>query len=316
MRTQFVAFAVRWPLALGVCLAIGGVMSLGVRVASSADRDIVNSAGFELPAFTTTFLGTGQLEGQINPVGFGQAISPGQWLRPVGVQTGIGKVQAAVVKSGSQAVQIDRVGNSSDRWGIPVNSQAYPEYPADRVPPGETAQPCLCINWDMLVRGPAGNVMSDFGPYFGVEANDDDVIGLSLLGSLGVDGTTGEVLYQAPVTGSLTPAGPVASFHTWHNYQIKLDYSTHEYTILFDTVPLGTFAFVDGPEDQFSEANIIALAASGAPADLARTGTAFFDNFLVREGGCNVIPEPSTVLLTIFGLALLPGLVSRQRSAN
>jgi hypothetical protein len=319
IRNQFVAPAVR--RSLGVCLAVVGMLSLGVGAASAVDRDIVNAAGFEvgLPpnGFTTTFLGTGQLEGQVNPPGFGQIISPGQWLRPLGTQTGTGVVQAAVVKDGAQAVRIDRVGDSPDRWGIPVNNQAYPEYPVP--PPGEPAQPCLCINWDMRVNGPAGDPLTDFGPYFGVEANDDDVSGLSLLGSLGVDATTGEVLYQSPTSvpvGALTPAGPVTAFGTWHNYQMKLDYSTHDYTIYYDQVPLGTFAFVDGPEDQFSEANILALAASGAPADLVRAGTAFFDNFLVREGMCNVIPEPTTVMLAALGLTLVPYVARRRRRAS
>lgn len=317
MRNQFVAPAVH--RSLGVCLAVVGMLSLGVGTASAIDADIVNAAGFEvgLPpnGFTTTFLVTGQLEGQVNPPGFGQIISPGQWLRPLGTQTGTGVVQAAVVKDGAQAVRIDRLGDSPDRWGIPVNNQGYPEYPGPNAN-GEPLQPCLCINWDMRVAGPAGDPLTDFGPYFGVEANDDDVSGLSLLGSLGVDATTGEVLYQAPGSGDLTAAGPVTVFGTWHNYQIKLDYSTHAYTIYYDKAPLGTFAFVDGPEDQFSEANIVALAANGAPADLARAGTAFFDNFLVREGGCMVIPEPSTVMLAALGLTLVPYVARRRRRAS
>ena len=282
------------------------------------DRDIVNAAGFEAPAFTTTFLGTGELAGQVNPVGVGQIISPGQWLLTQGGQTLEGVVQNSVFApgGGSQAVRIDRTGNTSTRWGIPVNNQAYPEYPIGNVPPGETLQPCLCINWDMRVNGPAGDPLTDFGPYFGVEANDDDVSGLSLLGSLGVDATTGEVLYQAPGTGDLAAAGPVAAFGTWNNYQIKLDYSTHDYTIIYNSVPLGTFAFVDGPEDQFSEANIFAVAASGAAGDLARAGTAYFDNFLVREGMCNVIPEPTTCMLAAMGLALVPCLARRQRRGS
>lgn len=309
--SKFVAAVVQGPL--GVGLVIVGGLAIGTGQALALDRDIVNSKGFEPPDFTTTFLGTGQLEGQVNPVGFGQIISPGQWLRPVGTQTGTGVVQGTVVKDGVQAVRIDRVGNSPDRWGIPVNNQAYPEYPVP--PPGEPAQPCLCIHWDMRVEGPAGDPATDFGPYFGVEANDDDVSGLSLLGSLGVDATTGEVLYQAPGTGFLTAAGPIAAFGTWNNYQMKLDYASHTYTIIYNKVPLGTFAFVDGPEDQFSEANIFALAASGAPADLARAGTAYFDNFLVREGMCMVIPEPTALLLVVLGMASLAA-ARRQRSGE
>lgn len=321
IRKQFVATAVAGPLSM--CMAVVGML-FGIGEAAALDRDIVNAKGFAPPAFTTTFLGTGQLEGQVNPVGFGQIISPGQWLRPTGTQTGTGVIQNTVFSTtvlpgdvaNTQALKVDRVGNSSDRWGIPVNNQAYPEWPAGNVPPGETPQPCICINWDMRVNGPAGNPQTDFGPYFGVEANDDDVSGLSLLGSLGVDATTGELLYQAPGSGNLTAAGPIVAFGTWNNYQIKLDYSTHQYTIYLNQVAQGTFAFVDGPQDQFSEANIFALAASGAPADLVRAGTAFFDNFLTREGLCNVIPEPSTLVLVAMGLCLVPSLARRQRRAG
>jgi hypothetical protein len=322
MIKRFVATAVRGSLS--VSLAVLGLLSTAVGEAFALDRDIVNAAGFETPSFTTTFLGSGQLEGQANPPGFGQVLSPGVWNMSAGGITTEAVVQNAVVPpvgGGLQAVRVTRSGNSATRWGIPVNNQGYPEYPntPDFVPPGETAQPCLCISWDMRVNASGGNPLTDFGPFFGVEANDDDTVPLGLLGSLGVDATTGEVLYQAPGTGFLTAAGPIVAFGTWHNYQIKLDYSNDTYTILYDKVPQGTFAFVDnGPGvnlDRFTEANIAALAASGAPADLVRAGTAFFDNFVAREGMCNVIPEPSTVLLALMGFALVPGVARRQRQA-
>jgi hypothetical protein len=323
MRQQIGATAIL--RSLGVCVAVVSALTIDAEQALAADHDIVNAGGFEEHppyGFTTTFLGTGQLEGQVNPPGFGQSpppMPPGQWLRPLGVQTGTGVVQSSVVKNGTQAVRIERVGNSPDRWGVPVNHLAYPDYPTP--PVGEDAQPCLCINWDMLVEGPSGSGDDAFGPYFGVEANDDDVNGIHLLGSLGVDATTGEVLYQAPGSGNLTAAGPSAAFGTWHNYQIKLDYSTHEYTIRHDGVPLGTFAFVDGPNDQFSEANIFALPAAGDPDNLARAGIAYFDNFLVREGElCDttgtIIPEPTAIALALLGMALVPQIARRQRRAS
>src|SRR5262245_26539406 len=173
IRQQFVATAFRGSLA--VCLAL--LISAGE--ASALDRDIVNAAGFEPPSFTTTFLGTGQLEGQINPPGFGQVISPGQWNMTVGGTTTDAVVVAGTVPpvgGGTQSVRVQRNGNTSTRWGIPVTGQGYPEYPNDpnHVPPGETAQPCLCINWDMRVNASNGNPLTDFGPFFGVEANDDD----------------------------------------------------------------------------------------------------------------------------------------------
>lgn len=325
MRKQFVVTAIRGLL--GVSIAVLGLLSYGVREASALDRDIVNSAGFEPPSFTTTFLGpgpnAGQLEGQVNPPGFGQIISPGQWNMSVGGITSEAVVQNAVVPpvgGGTQAVRVTRSGNSATRWGIPVTGQGYPEWPNDpqHVPPGETAQPCLCISWDMRVNASGGNPQTDFGPFFGVEANDDDTVALGLLGSLGVDATTGEVLYQAPGTGNLTAAGPIVAFGAWNNYQIQLDFSTDTYTIYYNQLPQGTFAFVDNSGsvnlERFTEANIAALAASGAPADLVRAGTAFFDNFVAREGMCLVIPEPTTFVLVAMGM--VPWMARRQRRAN
>ena len=108
MRTQFVATAVRGSL--GVSLAVLGLLSC-VGEALALDRDIVNAAGFEAPSFTTTFLGTGQLEGQVNPPGFGQVISPGQWNMTVGGTTTEAVVQNTVVPpvgGGLQAVKVTR----------------------------------------------------------------------------------------------------------------------------------------------------------------------------------------------------------------
>ena len=83
----------------------------------------------------------------------------------------------------------------------------------------------------MKVQGPAGvNNGNQFGPFFGVEAYDDSGNAVGLLGSLGVDATTGDVLYQAAGTGFLTETGKLINFGQWNRFQIKLDYSTHMYT--------------------------------------------------------------------------------------
>jgi hypothetical protein len=280
------------------------------------DDDIVNSFGFEPtpPAVgSTTFFTTGpfgsapvpgQLEGQVNPAGEGQFGSPGQWLKTKGTGASQAVVQSTVFRSGggNQAVKVDRAANSDQRWAVPVNALGYPDFP---IPPvGEPAQPCICITWDMRVEQSAGNGNTTFGPFFGVETYDDDGNPVGLLGSLGVDATTGEVLYQAANSGVLTPAGPIVSFGAWNKFQIKLDYSTHQYSTFLNDVMMGTIAFVDqtnipGGLDQFSDADIAAVAAAGDPVSLALAGTAYYDNFLVREGQC--IPEPSTVLLAVFG---------------
>jgi len=165
----------------------------------------------------------------------------------------------------------------------------------------------------MRVQGPAGiNNGNQFGPFFGVEAYDDAGNPIALLGSLGVDATTGDVLYQAAGTGVLTETGTVVGFGQWNRFQIKLDYSTHQYSTFVNGAMVGAITtFVDnaaypGQLNEFSDGDIAALAAAGDPTSLAMPGTAYYDNFLIREGSCSV-PEPSTVGLATLLIGTLVG---------
>jgi hypothetical protein len=304
----------------GICPALAAfaaVMTMAV-TATADDDDIVNAMGFEPNppyGFTTTFLGTGQLEGQVNPPGEGQVISPGQWLRTKGPGLSTAFVENTVFApgGGTQAVRVDKVANSDDRWAVPVNHLGYPDYPSPFPP--EPQQPCICITWDMRVEQTSGP-QDTFGPLFGIEAYDDDANPVGLLGSMFVDATTAEVLYQAPDTGFLTPTGDLVAFGDWNRYQIKLDYSTHEYSIYLNGLPRGTFGYVDqnnipGGLNEFSDADIATLAGAGDPASRALTGTGYFDNYLVREGECpGIVPEPSTLLMLMSGLL---GMISNGR---
>lgn len=309
MGNSFGSMTIRLPFSVCLSFAIAALGVIGVGEAWADDDDIVNAMGFEPNppyGFTTTFIGTGQLEGQINPPGEGQVIPPGQWLRTMGSGGSTAVVQSAVFHpaAGNQAVRVDRAANNDARWAVPVNHLGYPDYP-NPFPP-EPAQPCICVSWDMLVEqtfGPDGT----FGPFFGVEAYDDDAIQVGLLGSLGVDATTGDVLYQDTGTGFLTETGRVVGFGQWNHYQIKLDYSTKEYSFFVNFAMLGSTGFVDEPNvpgglNRFTDADIATFAAAGDPDSLALTGTAYFDNFLVREGACP-IPEPSALMLIALGLA-------------
>lgn len=289
---QFATRAAR----IGARLSV--VMSLALAVGASEVKAqvIVDSQGFETPLFTTTFSGTGQLEGQ-TPATFN-----GTWLRTKGAGMSTAVVQSAVKASGNQAVKVDRVADSEDRWGVPVSG-----YPAGDF---------ICISWDMRVEQTTG-AANTFGPFFGMEAYDDDAASIGLLGSLGVDATTGDVLYQAAGTGFLTETGTTVSFGTWHNYMVDLDYITKTYTFAVDGVVLGTQGFVDeinvvGGLNEFTDANISALAAAGDPASQALLGTAYFDNFKVVEGQC--IPEPTTCLLGMLGVASVASLRRTRRS--
>ena len=323
MRKQLGALTARRAFGLCACWVVVGLALGGAQPAWADDDDIVNANGFEPTApygFSTTFIGTGQLEGQINPPGEGQAIPPGQWLRTKNVGASTAFVQNTVFApgGGTQAVKVDRAANSDVRWAVPVNALGYPDYP-NPAPP-EPAQPCIFITLDMRVEHSLGNGDSTFGPFFGVEAYDDDGNPVGLLGSLGVDAATGEVLYQAAGSGFLTPTGSMVGFGQWNKFQMKLDYSTHQYSVLLNGSMLGTSGFVDqnnisGGLDQFSDADIAAVSAAGNAASLALTGTAYYDNFLVREGTCEVVPEPSTMAVVGVGLALFSGL-RRRRSVK
>lgn len=312
-RKQLESATVRWPLGLGICLAMMCVLAGDAREASADDDDIVNAMGFEPNppyGFSTTFLTTGQLEGQINPPGEGQILPPGQWQRtPGGTSTAV--VQSAVFApgGGTQAVRVDRAANNDVRWAVQVDHLGYPDYP-NPFPP-EPVQPCICIDWAMRVEQTLG-AADTLGPFFGVEAYDD-ATRIGLLGSLGVDATTGDVLYQATGTGVLTETGSVVNFGEWNRFQIKLDYSTDQYTIFRNFATLGTFGFVDPGLNQFSDADISALAAAGDAASQALIGTAYFDNFLVREGACP-IPEPTAFVLIALGLFM--ACCTRQRRAT
>lgn len=289
---------------LGVALIAVGFGSLGIAQAAST---IVDSHGFESPWFDTTFgpggpgTGAGQIEGQ-TPSTFN-----GTWLRTKGIGLSTANVQNSVVKTGSQALKVDRAANSDDRWAVPVDG-----YPG-------LNQRYICIDWDMRVQqtvGPTGT----FGPFFGVEAYDDNASTLGLLGSLGVDASTGDVLYQIQDSGFLTETGTTVAFGAWNNFHIQLDYLTHTYKFGMNGVVLGSTGFVDhnnipGGLDEFTDADIAALAAAGDAASLALGGTAYFDNFKVIESATPCfpeIPEPTAGLLAMLGATAL-GVVRRRK---
>jgi hypothetical protein len=67
--------------------------------------------------------------------------------------------------------------------------------------------------------------------------------------------------------------------------------------------------------NEFSDADIATVAAAGDAASLALTGTAYFDNFLVREGDCPV-PEPTTLIMLSSVLGILASAGRRGRSGR
>jgi hypothetical protein len=212
---------------------------------------IVDSAGFESPTYSV-----GALQTQNG------------WVT-VGGHAGTATVQSTTPgPSSARSLEVDRGPNSDDYWFVPKLG-----YPTQRY---------VTIDWDMLVKPSSSG---SFGPFFGIRSFDSHGLASpGVLGTLGVDATTGDVLYE---TGTqFTETGTHASFNTWHHYRLVLDFTSMNYQGFLDGGHLITTAFADlalGVND-FTDADIATVAAGGDSLSQLATGTSFFDNFVIRDG--------------------------------
>ena len=209
---------------------------------------IVTSSGFEQPLFST-----GDLFGQ-------------QGWTTAGANTGSAEIEFA---SRNQILRVQRGGGADRRWAVPRLAA-----PSGRF---------VSIGWDMAVTlSPEANV---FGPFFGVEAYDD-FGNFGLLGSFGVDSTTGELLFQEQDTGVLLAPGQTVVSDQWNRYRIELDFQTDTYSAFLNDEIIATTGFVDRGFglDDFSDADIATFAAAPDPTSQAKSGVALFDNFIVVDG--------------------------------
>lgn len=222
--------------------------------ASLAATNILDTQGFES-------YGVGALQGQLAGARLWQTVGDGGSSAAVANSIGI---------ASSKGVQVNRAARSDDWWAVTYTGAGLP------------TSRYVFIDWDMKVNS-TGAGAGVQGPFMGVESYDDATTP-KLLGSLGVDATTRDVMYIDPGTGYLTETG-ITVDSNWHHYQVRLDFTGDLYSTSLDNVPLLSqpIAFVDGPSSTFSDADI---AAFGAGADIAsqnQTATAFFDNFIVRQ---------------------------------
>ena len=259
----------------GVALAVG----VAAVSQSASAAPLYDSGGFESPRFVN-----GQLEAQ-DPVF-------GPWLMDAGA-TSTAVVQSGTAASGSQAVRVDRVAdvNGDTRWAV-----QKPIVPGERY---------VIVEWDMNVQQATG---LDFGPFFGVEAYDSDGVNVPLIGTLGVDATTGDILVQDGESGILLETDSLVTFGQFHHFTLQLDYLTKTYQAYVGGVEVANEGFVDDPILGFSDAPIAALALTEDSVATA-AGTAYFDNYVIRTSAV-AVPEPGSMM--VLGLAVV-GLVARYR---
>jgi hypothetical protein len=230
------------------CLALVAVVSNDCLAAST-----ILTTGFEAPGFTT-----GNLQGQ------------GGWVT-AGAGTSTAVVQNSITQSGSQAVTVTKAAtsNSDRRWAVPVSG-----YPVQRF---------VIVDWDMRVT--QASIQTGFGPFFGVDTYDADVTPY-VLGSLGVDATTGDVLYQDQDSGELKESGSFATFEAWNHFRLILDFGNDSYRAYFNGAQVANTGFVDRGFglDNFTDADIATFAAASDPVSQTVSASAVFDNFTIRDG--------------------------------
>jgi hypothetical protein len=244
-----------------------GAISIAALLTSAAfgAGSPLDTGGFEPYAL-------GPLYQQTNP---GPQQPPKTWVGIDQLGTLTNVVNGAVVQletANDKVLKVDRIAGVDNRWTVPLGNA----FPSHRF---------MLVDWDMRVIGTGDqNVL---GPFFGVEAYDEaGTGGLGLLGTLGVDATTGDVVYQAPVTGALTDTGKTVVLDEWNSFGMVFDFMTDQYSTYLNGERVTMTAFVDANLglNHFTDADISALAAFNDSASINQTGTAYFDNFRVLDG--------------------------------
>ena len=259
---------------------VAGLMAAAASAAPAGAAIVYDAGGFEPQPFN----GANRFNPGILP---GQDTQFGPWVSSPGTSP-TAVVQTSVVESGSQAVRLTRpAGTNGQTSGAFFHAVRKPFTPTDRY---------VFVDFSMRVE-PTGLRATQFGPFFGIQTYDNSAAATpAVIGLLGQDATTGEVLYAEAGTFNFL-AGPAISLGEFHQYQIVMDYQTDTYSVSVDGTLVGSQAFVDDAAteiDAFSDADLSTDRASFDPNSSAAGGTAYFDNYIISTS--NVIPEPSMAL--------------------
>jgi PEP-CTERM motif len=282
-------------------LSVAAFGALGSSLAHSA-MTLYDSGGFEPTRFSTSFVNpldptvTGNLRGQdaVNDVWRESTTDPAA-SNPGGdgAATGTAVVETPTAPTGGSGLQDVKVTRTSfdDRWA-PILTYTQ-----------NATNPVVNIDWSENVSETATLSSPNFGPYFGIEAYDTSAM---RIGGLGVDATTGELLYEANGQFNTTPLDNKVTFGQYNNFEMSLDFTSHTYSISLNGTPLVTgINFLTAGVTGLTDADISALQADQVAFN--PSGTAFFDNYVVTA-----VPEPTTAALLGIAIAALAGRRRRQ----
>jgi hypothetical protein len=219
-------------------------------ISSAATVNVYDSAGFESPRF----LLSQNLDGEDALLG--------PWQQDGGNSTAT--IDGSNPIEGAQSVKVTRAGNSTGntRWG--VVKPFTPDIATNKVE----------ILFDMRVT----YATIGYGPLFGVEAYDTSAGTPKLIGSLLLDASTGDVLYQEGGTGLYRATGVYLRRNVHHHCKLVLDFTAKTYSLYADGHLLRAEGFVDTNAVAFTDAPLVTLAA----ANPVESGTAYFDNYAIN----------------------------------
>jgi hypothetical protein len=267
-------------------LALGLALSMVAARPVVASITLLDTQGFEPPLFSTTFDagGTGdpgQLAGQ-------PQVPPSETWTQAGPDTSTATIQTGFALE-TQAVEL-QYGGGDTRWGVPMSINPL----------------TVTVSFDLAYTAstpPTVPGVGPFGPLYGVEAFDASAGPVSLIGSVFVDTSNGELVYQETGTGFITAIASVAPLtpSVFYGIDLVLDYTAQQYSIFVnDVLALGGIGFVDGEATAFTDASLAAISGGVDPTGFL--GAGFVDNFVITA----VVPEFSTGLMWA-GLASIAG---------
>ena len=240
---------------------------------TSSCQLVLDSLGFESTAFQS-----------------GDLFTQNGW-RTTSDEFSFADVQSAERFTGNQSVKVSRGASSDARWAVP-NLEFSPAA-------------VVTITWDMAVAIDA--TTNGTGPFLGVEAYDDRGV-FGLIGSFGVDATTGRLNYQAQDTGFLVPTEKRVASDTWNNFRIELDFESNTYRGYLNSELTFESGFVDlfAQLDELTDADISAFAIAADAASQQKPGVAYYDNFYVFNGRPDPIDCSGNGIVEIFDADCTP----------